>query len=122
MAKGRVLTDDGRMAWVETVVCGLEADSRNEAIGFAARLARRLGWHLSLVPLAGAATEDERLERLLATSKRDQAGLVVTEAIRSDADAAALVELSRRAACPVIAVPSCDSQVPVIVVPGESWR
>jgi nucleotide-binding universal stress UspA family protein len=89
----------------QTVVCGLDADSRNEPIGFAACLARRLGWRLSLVPLPEAATEDERLGRLLAASTRGQAGFVVTEAVGRGASAAALVELSRRAACPLIAVP-----------------
>jgi len=89
----------------QTVVCGLDADSRNEPIGFAARLARRLGWRLSLVPLPEAGTEDERLGRLLAASTRDRAGFVVTEAVRSGSGTAALVELARGAACPLIAVP-----------------
>jgi nucleotide-binding universal stress UspA family protein len=128
MAERRVLTDDARMVWIaelpdatphsetvsqgyelvgveQTVVCGLDADSRNEPIRFAACLARRLGWRLSLVPLPEAATEDERLGRLFAASTRDQAGFVVTEAVRSGAGAAALVERSRGAACPLIAVP-----------------
>jgi hypothetical protein len=128
MAERWVLADDRRMVWMaelsgdarhsetvsercefvgveQTVVCGLDADSRNEPIGLAACLARRLGWRLSLVPLPDAATEDERLGRLLAASTRDRAGFVVTEAIRSGAGAAALVELSRGAACPLIAVP-----------------
>lgn len=95
-----------KLAGVEqTVVCGLDADSRNEPIGFAARLARRLGWRLSLVPLPEAATEDERLSLLLAASTRDQAGFVVTTGRRSGAGAAALLELSHGAACPLIAVP-----------------
>jgi nucleotide-binding universal stress UspA family protein len=89
----------------QTVVCGLESDSRNEPIGFAARLARRLGWPLSLVPLPRAGTGDERLGRLLAASTRDRAGFVITEAVRSGSGAAALVELARGAACPLIAVP-----------------
>ena len=128
MAERRMLTDDARMVWIaessdvarrservsqeyelvgveRTVVCGLDADSRNEPTGFAACLARRLGWRLSLVPLPEAATDDERLGRLLAASTRDQAGFVVTEALRSGAGAVALVELSRGAACPLIAVP-----------------
>jgi nucleotide-binding universal stress UspA family protein len=128
MAERRVLTDDARMVWMaelsdaarhsemvaqgcelvgveQTVVCGLDTDSRNEPIRFAACLARRLGWRLSLVPLPDAATEDERLDRLLAASTRDQAGFVVADAIRRGAGAAALVELSRGAACPLIAVP-----------------
>jgi nucleotide-binding universal stress UspA family protein len=128
MAERRVLTDDARMVSIaelpdaarhservsqeyelvgveQTVVCGLDADSRNEPIGVAASLARRLGWRLSLVPLPEAATEDERLGRLLATSTRDPAGFVVTQAVGRGASAAALVELSRRAACPLIAVP-----------------
>ena len=128
MAERGVLTDDARMVWIaepsaaarrsemvsqggelvggeQTVVCGLESDSRNEPIGFAARLARRLGWQLSLVPLPRAGREDERLDHLLAASTRDRAGVVVTQAARSDSGAAALVELSRGAACPLIAVP-----------------
>jgi nucleotide-binding universal stress UspA family protein len=88
-----------------TIVCGLDAVSRNEPIRFAACLARRLGWRLALVPLPEAATQDERLRRLLATSARDQAGIVVTEAFGRGAGAAALVELSRGGACPLIAVP-----------------
>ena len=128
MVGGWLLTDDAGMVWMaelsdaarhpelvsqgcelvgveQTVVCGLDADSPNEPIRFAACLARRLGWRLSLVPLSDAATEDERLGRLLATSARDQAGFLVTEAARSGPGAAALVELSRGAACPLIAVP-----------------
>jgi hypothetical protein len=128
MAERRVLTEDPAMvsmaelsdaarrsemvshgcelAGVEqTIVCGLDTDSRNEPIGFAARLARRLGWRLSLVPLPEAGTEDERLGRLLGAAARDRAGFVVTEAARSGAGAAALVELARGAACPLIAVP-----------------
>ena len=89
----------------QTVVCGLDADSRNEPIRFAACLARRLGWRLSLVPLAEAATQDERLGRLLAASVRDQAGFVVTEAARNGTGAATLVELSGGATCPLISVP-----------------
>jgi hypothetical protein len=69
----------------QTVVCGLDADSRNEPTGFAARLARRLGWRLSLVPLPEAATEDERWGRLFAAAARDRAGFVVTEAARTSA-------------------------------------
>jgi hypothetical protein len=128
MAERRVLTDDARMVWIaelpdaaphsetvsqgyelvgveQTVVCGLDADSQNGPIAFAAWLARRLGWRLSLVPVPEAATEDERLARLLATSTRDRAGLVITEAVRNGASAAALIKLSRGAACPLIAVP-----------------
>jgi nucleotide-binding universal stress UspA family protein len=121
MGERRVLTVDPLMVWTaelsdaarhseivgveQTVVCGLDADSRNEPIGFAACLARRLGWRLSLVPLPEAATEDKRLGRLLAASTRDQAGFVVTEAVRSGTGAAALGALSRGAACPLIAVP-----------------
>ena len=104
--RSEMVSQGGELHGVEqTVVCGLDTDSRNEPIGFAACLARRLGWRLSLVPLPDAATEDERLERLLAASTRDRAGFVVTEAIRGGAGAAALVELSRGAACPLIAVP-----------------
>jgi hypothetical protein len=128
MAEPRVLMDDARMLSVaeptdaprdsemvshrwdlvgveQTVVCGLDVDARQTPIGFAACLARRLGWQLALVPLPEAGTQDERLGRLLAACKRDRAGFVVTEAARSGAGAAALVELSRGAACPVIAVP-----------------
>ena len=128
MAERGVLTDDARMVWIaelpdaaphsetvsqgyelvgveQTVVCGLDADSQNGPIGFAASLARRLGWRLSLVPVPEAATEDERLGLLLATSTRDRAGLVITEAVRNRASGAALIKLSRAAACPVIAVP-----------------
>jgi hypothetical protein len=128
MAERRMLTDDAGMVWMtelsdaarhsemasqgrdlvgveQTVVCGLDADSRNEPTGFAARLARRLGWRLSLVPLPEAATEDERWGRLFAAAARDRAGFVVTEAARTSAGAAALVELARGAACPLIAVP-----------------
>jgi nucleotide-binding universal stress UspA family protein len=128
MAERRVLTDDARMVWIaelpdtaphfetvsqgyelvggeQTVVCGLDADSQNAPIGFAAWLARRLGWRLSLVPLPEAATHDERLGRLLAASARDQAGFVVTEAARNGTGAATLVALSRGAACPLISVP-----------------
>jgi nucleotide-binding universal stress UspA family protein len=128
MAEPWVLTDDARMVSMaqlsyaarrsemvsqgcelvgveQTVVCGLDADSRNEPIGFAARLARRLGWRLSLVPLPEAATQEERLGRLLAASTRDRAGFVVTDAVRSGTGAATLVELSRGAPCPLIAVP-----------------
>jgi nucleotide-binding universal stress UspA family protein len=100
------ISQEHELAGVEqTVVCGLDADARNEPVRFAACLARRLGWRLSLVPLPEAATQDERLGRLLAASARDQAGLVVTEAAGRGASAAALVDLSRRAACPLIAVP-----------------
>jgi nucleotide-binding universal stress UspA family protein len=128
MAERRVLTDDARMVWIpelpdvapdpetvlhgyelvggeQTVVCGLDADSKNGPIGFAAWLARRLGWRLSLVPLPAAATDDERLGRLLAASTRDRAGLVITEAVRNGASGAALIRHSRGAACPLIAVP-----------------
>jgi hypothetical protein len=128
MAERRVLTDDARMLSMaeptdaardsemvshrcnlvgveQTVVCGLDVDARKEPIGFAACLARRLGWQLALVPLPEPGTQDERFGRLLAACKRDRAGFVVTEAARSRAGAAALVELSRGAACPVIAVP-----------------
>lgn len=96
----------GKFVGVEqTVVCGLDTDARKEPIGFAACLARRLGWRLALVPLPEAATQAQRLGRLLAATKRDRAGFLVTEAIQSGAGAAALVELSRGAACPLIAVP-----------------
>jgi len=84
MAERRMLTDDAGMVWMaelcdaarhsemisqrcelvgaeQTVVCGLDIDSRNEPIGFAARLARRLGRRLSLVPSPEAGTEEERL-------------------------------------------------------------
>lgn len=128
MAEGRVLTDDARMLSMakptdaardsemashwrnpvgvkQTVVCGLDVDARKKPIGFAACLARRLGWQLALVPLPEAATQDERVGRLLTACKRDRAGFVVTEAARSGAGAAALIELSRGAACPLIAVP-----------------
>jgi nucleotide-binding universal stress UspA family protein len=128
MAERRVLTDDARMVWIadpphavahsetvshgyelvgveQTVVCGLDANSQDGPIGFAAWLARRLGWRLSLVPLPEAATDDERLDRLLAASTRDRAGLVVTEAVRNAAGGAALIKLSRGIACPLIAVP-----------------
>jgi nucleotide-binding universal stress UspA family protein len=128
MAERRVFTDDARMVWIadpphavphsetvshgyellgaeQTVVCGLDADSQNGPIGFAAWLARRLGWRLSLVPVPEAATDDERLGRLLAASTRDRAGLVITEAVRNGASGAALIKLSRGAACPLIAVP-----------------
>jgi nucleotide-binding universal stress UspA family protein len=128
MAEQRQLTDDARMVWIaelsdaarhsdaisqayelvgakQTVVCGLDANWRNAPIGFAACLARRLGWRLSLVPLPETATQDGRLGRLLAASTQDRAGFVVTEAVRSAADAAALVELARGAVCPLIAVP-----------------
>ena len=110
MAERGVLTDDARMVWIaelpdaaphsetvsrgyelvgveQTVVCGLDADSQNGPIGFAAWLARRLGWRLSLVPVPEAATEDEHLCRLHATSTRDRAGLVITEAVRDGASA-----------------------------------
>jgi nucleotide-binding universal stress UspA family protein len=128
MAESRLLTDDAPMVSMaqlsdaarhseriprayelvgaeQTVVCGLDADSRNAPIGFAASLARRLGWRLSLVPLPEAATQDDRVGRLLAAATQDRAGFVVTEAVRSAAGAAALVELSRGARCPLIAVP-----------------
>ena len=128
MAERRVLADDARMVLMaqlsdaarhsdmvprgsglvgveQAVVCGLDADSRNEPIRFAACLARRLGRRLSLVPLPEAATEDERLGRLLTASARDRAGFVVTGAVGRGASAAALVELSHGAACPLIAVP-----------------
>jgi hypothetical protein len=100
------ISQEYELAGVDQIVmCGLDTDSRNTPIGFAASLARRLGWRLSLVPLPEAATQDERLGRLLAAAKRDRAGLVVTEAVRTGAGAAAFVELSRSAACPLIAVP-----------------
>jgi nucleotide-binding universal stress UspA family protein len=127
MAERRVLIDDARMVWIadpphaaphsepvpqgnelvgveQTVVCGLDTNSQNGPIGFAAWLARRLGWRLSLVPLPEAAT-DERLGRLLAAATRDRAGLVITEAVRNGAGGAALIKLSRGIACPLIAVP-----------------
>jgi nucleotide-binding universal stress UspA family protein len=128
MAERRVLTDDVRMVWIadpphaaphsewvpqdyelvgveQTVVCGLDVNSQDGPIGFAAWLARRLGWRLSLVPWPEAATDDERLDRLLAASTRDRAGLVITEAGRNGASGAGLIKLSRGAACPLIAVP-----------------
>lgn len=128
MGERRVLTDDAPMVSIaelsdaarhsemaspgcelvgveQTVVCGLDADSRTEPIGFAASLARRLGWRLTLVPLPEAATQDERLGRLLAASTREQAGFVVTQAVGRGASAAALVDQWRGAACPLIAVP-----------------
>lgn len=128
MAARQVLADDARMVLTpqlsnaarhpemvphrydfvgaeRTIVCGLDAVSRNKPIRFAVCLARRLGWHLELVPLPEAATQDERLRRLLATSARDQAGIVVTEAFGRSAGAAALVELSRGGTCPLITVP-----------------
>ena len=128
MAERRLLTDDAPMLSMaqlsdaarqsdgisrayelvraeQTVVCGLDANSRSAPIGFAACLARRLGWRLSLVPLPETATHDGRLGRLLAASTQDRAGFVVTEAVRSAAEAAALVELARGAVCPLIAVP-----------------
>jgi nucleotide-binding universal stress UspA family protein len=89
----------------QTLVCGLDADSRNQPIRFAACLARRLGWRLSLVPLPEGATQDERLGRLLAAAARDQAGFLVTGAVRSGPAAATLIEVSRGAACPLIAAP-----------------
>ena len=118
MAERRVLTDDARMVWmaqlsdaarhsamvsrcelvgVEQTVVWTRRRLAKRAVQFAARLARRLGWRLSLVPLPEAATEDERLGHLLAASTRDRAGFVVTQAVRSGAGAAALVELSRDA-------------------------
>jgi hypothetical protein len=128
MAERRVLTDDARMLSTaqptdaprdsemdlhrynlvgveQTVVCGLDVDARKESVGFAACLARRLGWQLALVPLPEAGTQDERFGRLLAACKRERAGFLVTEAARSRSGAAALVDLPRRAGCPVIAVP-----------------
>jgi nucleotide-binding universal stress UspA family protein len=128
MAARRVFTDDARMVWIaelphaaphsetvpqryelvgveQTVLCGVDANSQNGPVGFAASLARRLGWRLSLVPLAEAATDDERLGRLLAASTRERAGLVITEAVRNGAGGAALIKLSRGIACPLIAVP-----------------
>jgi nucleotide-binding universal stress UspA family protein len=127
MAERQVLADDARMVSTtqpsnaarhskmvphkydfvgaeRTIVCGLDAVSRNEPIRFAACLARRLEWRLELVPLPEAATQDERVRRLLATSARDQAGIVVTGAF-GRGPGAALVELSRGGACPLIAVP-----------------
>jgi len=89
----------------QTLVCGLDANSQNGPIGFAAWLARRLGWRLSLVPLPETATQDERLDRLLAASTRDRAGLVITGAVRNGAGGAALMKLSRGIACPLIVVP-----------------
>jgi nucleotide-binding universal stress UspA family protein len=75
MAELRVLTDDARM--------------------------------VGIAELSDAARHTERVSQgfELAASTRDQAGLVVTEVVRSAAGAAALVELSRGAACPLIAVP-----------------
>jgi hypothetical protein len=101
----RISQEQALVGAEQTVVCGLDTDSRNEPVRFAACLARRLGWRLSLVPLPEAATQDERLGRLLSASARDHAGFVVTEADGRGASAAALVEISRRGACPVIAVP-----------------
>jgi nucleotide-binding universal stress UspA family protein len=101
-----MVSEEYELAGAEpTLLCGFDADSRNQPIRFAACLARRLGWRLSLVPLPEGATQDERLDRLLAASARDQAGFVVTEAVRSGPGAATLVEVARGAPCPLIAVP-----------------
>jgi hypothetical protein len=106
-ARDSDMASDGRgPGGVEhTVVCGLDSHAGGGPTAFAAGLARRLGWHLSLVPLPLGAAEGVRLRRLLAVATRDRAGLVVTEAASSEAGTAAYVELSRNAACPLIAVP-----------------
>jgi hypothetical protein len=88
-----------------TVVCGLDSHAVGVATAFAAGLARRLGWWLSLVPLPVGAAEGVRLRCLLAAARRERAGLVVTEAVASGLGAAPYVELSRNAECPLIAVP-----------------
>jgi hypothetical protein len=47
-----------------TIVCGLDGHAGRGATAFAAGLARRMGWHLSLVPLSLGAPEGERLRCL----------------------------------------------------------
>jgi Universal stress protein family len=89
----------------QTVVCGLDSHAVSGATAFAAGLARRLGWRLALVPLPVGAAEGVRLRCLLAAARRDRAGLVVTENVTNGGGAAPYVELSRNAACPLIAVP-----------------
>jgi Universal stress protein family len=89
----------------QTVVCGLDSHAVDGATAFAAGLARRLGWRLALVPLPVGAAEGVRLRCLLAAARRDRAGLVVTENVTSGGGVAPYVELSRNAACPLIAVP-----------------
>ena len=128
MGERRVLMDDAGMVWMaessdaratprwsrrgasssaSTRPSCADSMPTRETSRSGSRLASRaaLGWRLSLVPLPEAGTEDERLGRLLAASTRDRAGFVVTEAVRSGSGTAALVELARGAACPLIAVP-----------------
>jgi hypothetical protein len=89
----------------QTVVCGLNSHAVSGATAFAAGLARRLGWRLALVPPPVGAAEGVRLRCRLAAARRDRAGLVVTENVTSGGGVAPYVELSRNAACPLIAVP-----------------
>lgn len=89
----------------ETIVCGLNGDAERGATALAARLARRLSWRLSLVPLTAGASETERLRWLRAAAVRDRAGLVVAGPVQAGAEADAWIELWRRAPCPLIALP-----------------
>ena len=106
-ARDSGLASDGRdPGGVEhTVVCALDGHAVGGASAFAAGLARRLGWQLSLVPLPVGAEEGVRLDWLLAAAMRDRAGLLVTENVAGGRGAAQYVDLSRNAACPLIAVP-----------------
>jgi nucleotide-binding universal stress UspA family protein len=106
-ARDSGLASDGRDPdGVErTVVCGLDGHAVGGATAFAAGLARRLGWRLSLVLLPVGAAEGVRLRCLLAAARRDRAWLVVTENVAGGRGAAEYVDLSRNAACPLIAVP-----------------
>jgi hypothetical protein len=154
MAERRVLTDDPRMVWMaelsdharhsemvserrefvgveQTVVCGLDAESRTEPIGFAACLARRLGWRLSLVPLPDAATEDERLgppaRRVYARSSRILRTRRVPPRVRPRVSRTPSAPAcgwctwcrtpSHRSPGQMAATVLRDSQVPVMVVP-----
>jgi nucleotide-binding universal stress UspA family protein len=88
-----------------TIVCGLDGHAGRGATAFAAGLARRLGWHLSLVPLALGAPGGEPLRCLLAAATRDRAGLVVTDPVQAGAATDVCIELWRSAPCPLIALP-----------------
>jgi hypothetical protein len=106
-ARDSGLSSDGRdpVGVEQTVVCGLDSHAVGGTTAFAAGLARRLGWQLSLVLLPFDAAEGVRLRCLLAAARRDRAGLVVTENVAGGRGAAPYVELARNAACPVITVP-----------------
>ena len=96
----------GRLSHLdETVVCGLAGPNARGATAFAAGLARRLGWRLSLTPLPLGEPVPRRLEQLIGAARRERAALVVTSRGGAPGWLEALRELSPTAPCPLIVVP-----------------